>query len=96
MSRRSQPGWRFRLPALLSCGAMALGLLGGSLRAQEWLPERQPAAPVRVIWFPNPPYAMDAKGVPSGLEITSPTQRLNVASMPAKPGSAAMAWATSW
>ena len=48
---------------------MAFGLLGGSLRAQEWLPERPPAAPVRVIWFPNPPYAMDAKGVPSGLEI---------------------------
>ncbi len=69
MLRRSLPGWRSRLPTLLSCGAMAFSLLGGSLRAQEWLPERPSAAPVRVIWFPNPPYAMDAKGVPSGLEI---------------------------
>lgn len=69
MAQRAQPGWGLRLPTLLSCGAVAFSLLGGSLRAQEWLPEQPPAPPVRVIWFPNPPFAMDEKGVPAGLEI---------------------------
>jgi ABC-type amino acid transport substrate-binding protein len=69
MAQRAQPGWGLRLPTLLSCGAVAFSLLGGSLRAQEWIPEQPPAPPVRVIWFPNPPFAMDEKGVPAGLEI---------------------------
>ena len=28
-----------------------------------------PDDPVDVIWFPNPPYAVNRKGVPAGFEI---------------------------
>jgi ABC-type amino acid transport substrate-binding protein len=58
-----------QLFTLLSCSAMACSLTSGSLQAVERIPEAERQAPVRVIWFPNPPYAVDEKGVPSGLEI---------------------------
>ncbi len=48
---------------------MACSLTSGSLQAVERIPEEERQTPVRVIWFPNPPYAVDEKGVPSGLEI---------------------------
>ncbi|QVV66655.1 transporter substrate-binding domain-containing protein [Synechococcus sp. LA31] len=56
------------LSTLLTC-TVTFGATGGSLQAHEQTPEAKQHDTVRAIWFPNPPYAVDEKGVPSGLEI---------------------------
>lgn len=61
---------RRRHRLITACSTFSLCLcsaFGHGLHAAE--PSLNPPAPVDVIWFPNPPYAVDAQGVPSGLEI---------------------------
>jgi ABC-type amino acid transport substrate-binding protein len=52
------------LGVLWACG---MGGLPQAARANDGIAEAQD--PVDVIWFPNPPYAVNRKGVPAGFEI---------------------------
>ena len=61
---------RIRATLVLSlCALCACSLTGVQSRAQANHNRPTELDPVDVIWFPNPPYAMNEKGVPAGFEI---------------------------
>jgi len=63
-----------RLPiqsiALLSCSALC-AWLSTAAPSQALTAEEMPTGsdPVKLIWYPNPPYAISEQGVPTGFEI---------------------------
>ena len=64
MSRRPKTFLILSLSTFLAC---AMGSLHQPFHANNEITDTQD--PVDVIWFPNPPYAVNRKGVPAGFEI---------------------------
>ena len=58
-----------RLGVRLLSGALCAGVASSAGPALAKPAAGHPDDPVDVIWFPNPPYAVNRKGVPAGSEI---------------------------